>query len=231
MALAAWLTLSVAGLWAADLSIDLQVNATAQDPNNYLTFKGGINTVEKDQFVPGADATSGASKLASTEYFNGYRFDAKGNKTLPGGLRNVFLYAVADDSIRTGDGLTVTKNADGSILVRFIHRGTAFEFVTDKAGHLALPTTAVKSRVIGTTDNKIIHSDFSTTGKVADVNWSKVWDASIADGKQLGTTTVKTGKIVIDAANSDIYVWTGTVQFAFDGNILRAFAALDAKKK
>ena len=49
---------------AADLTIDMQVNVAAKDyANNYLTFKGANNSVEKDQFV--VDGTSGASKLLS----------------------------------------------------------------------------------------------------------------------------------------------------------------------
>ncbi len=221
--------------YAADLTIDYQANTVAKDAGNYLTFKGLINSVEKDQFdatkkiQEGADVITGASKLMSTEVFNAYRLDAKGKKTLPAGLRGLFLYAVASDETRTGDGLKVTKGADGVILVRTIHRGTAYEFATDNTGKLVLPTTAVKMRVIGTTDNKTIHPDFGT--KVGDVNWAKVWDSSIADGKQVGNSTVKTGKIATDAANSEIYVWSGALQLSFDGKILKIAGGLDAQKK
>ncbi|MBE3131320.1 MAG: hypothetical protein IMZ54_11495, partial [Acidobacteria bacterium] len=125
---------------AADLTIDMQVNTAAKDyAKNYLTFKGANNAVDKDQFALAADGTSGASKLLSTELFNSYRFDVKGKKTMPGGLRSLLLYPVADDGTRTGDNLTVTKAADGVITIRYVHRGTAYEMVTDKSGKLALP--------------------------------------------------------------------------------------------
>jgi hypothetical protein len=216
---------------AADLTIDMQMNTVAKDyAGNYLTFKGLVNSVDKDQFAPGADATSGASKLMSTEVFNAYRFDVKGKSTLPGYLRSLLLYAVADDGTRTGDGLAVTKAANGAITVRSVHRGTAYEFTTDATGKLALPTTVVKMRKIGHTDNTI-STDFSSTGKVANVDWKKVWDTSIADGKVVGSTTSKTGPVAVDAATSEIYQWTGAYQFAFDGKILKATAALDAVKK
>jgi len=217
-------------LSAADLAIEMQVNTTAQDyAGNYLTFKGAVNTVEKDRFAAGTDATSGASKLASTEIFNGYRFDVKGRPTMPSALRNVLLYGVAIDSIRTGDNLKAAKAADGSITVRFVHRGTAYEIVTDAAGKLVLPTAGVKMRKIGHTDNTI-SADFSASAKTADVDWKKVWDTSIADGKQIGTTPAKTGKVMADAATSDMFVWHGACQFAFDGRILKISASLDAKK-
>jgi hypothetical protein len=221
--------LTAVALSAADLTIDMQVNTVAKDYTaNYLTFKGLVNSVDKDQFAPKADATSGASKLLSTEVFNAYRFDVKGKATMPSFLRSVLLYAVADDGTRTGDNLTVTKGADGVIMVRSIHRGTAYEFSTDATGKLTLPTTAVKMRTIGATDNTI-STDFSSTGKTANVDWKKVWDASIADGKAVGTA--KTGKIGTDVATSTIFVWTGAYQLAFDGKILKITATLDATKQ
>ena len=51
-------------------------------------------------------------------------------------------------------------------------------------------------RKIGHSDNQI-HTDFSATGEVTNVNWAKVWDASVADGKKVGTTASKTGKIAV----------------------------------
>jgi len=51
-------------------------------------------------------------------------------------------------------------------------------------------------RKIGHSDNQI-HTDFSATGEVANVNWARVWDASVADGKKVGTTASKTGKIAV----------------------------------
>lgn len=216
---------------AADLTVDMQVNTTAKDyANNYITFKGLVSSVERDQFAPGADATSGASKLFSTEVFNAYRFDVKGKAALPSALRYFMLYAVANDGIRVGDNMNVTKAASGVITIRFVHRGYAFEIVTDSTGKVVLPTTSIKLRVIGATDNTI-SPDFSTNGKTTGVDWAKVWDTSIADGKVIGTTNVKTSKVMNDIADSTIYLWTGAYQFSYDGKILKMTASLDAVKK
>jgi hypothetical protein len=159
---------------AADLTIDMQVNTAAKDyANNYLTFKGANNSVDKDQFVAAAD---------------------------------------------------------GAIMVRYLHRGTAYEIVTDKAGQIALPTTTVRQRKIGHSDNQI-HADFSSNGKPSGVDWAKVWNASIADGKQVGSTASKTGKISPDVAESDFFVLAGTLQVTFAGNILKIAGELNAVKK
>lgn len=228
LALAFCLSLSSIGLWAADLSIDMQVNTAAKDyANNYLTFKGKPVSVVKDQVDAKPDATSSASKQESTAMFNVYRWDIFGGKLLPDGLRNFLLYAIADDGIRTGDGLSVMQ-AGQAIQVRFVHRGTAFQFSTDSTGKLVLPAV-VKSRVIGFTDNAI-SKDFSVTGKVANIEWKKVWDASIPDGKPIGATAAKTGKIIDDVADSHVYIWGGALQFSFDGKILKVNGDVSAKK-
>ena len=227
--LALGLSLAVCALWAADLSISLQVNTAAKDnANNFLTYTGKAVSIAKDQFAEAPDGVSGASKLESTATFNVYRFDVFGGKLLPGGLRNFFLYPIGGDATRTGDGLTVAKLASGSILVRFVHRGTAFEFATDLNGALTLPSALVKSRKVGHTDNAI-STDFSPSGKVADIDWQKVWDWSIADGKQIGSTTSKTGKIVFDTSNSAVYVWNGALKFTLDGSILKVAGDLMAQ--
>ena len=216
---------------AADLTIDFQVNTAAKDyANNYFTFKGGNHAADKDQFVLAADGTTGASKLGSTELFNTYRFDVRGKKTMPGGLRSLFLYAVADDGTRTGDNLQVSKAADGTIMVRYVHRGTAYEFATDKTGALELPTTVARMRKIGHSDNQI-HADFSSNGKPSGVDWAKVWNASIADGKQVGSTASKTGKIAPDVAESEFFALAGTLKFTFAGNLLKIAGELNAVKK
>jgi hypothetical protein len=216
---------------AADLTIDMQVNIAAKDyANNYLTFKGANNSVDKDQFVLAADGTTGASKLLSTELFNSYRFDVRGRKTMPGALRSLLLYSVADDGTRTGDNLQVSKAADGTIMIRYVHRGTAYEIVTDKAGKIVLPTTTVRSRKIGHSDNQI-HADFSSNGKATGVDWAKVWNASIADGKTVGSTTSKTGKIAPDIVESEFFVLAGTLQVTFAGNILKIAGELNAQKQ
>jgi hypothetical protein len=142
----------------------------------------------------------------------------------------LFLHAVANDSIRTGDNLMVTKEASGAITVRYVHRGTAYEITTDTSGKVTLPTTSAKKRTIGHTDNTI-HPDFSSTGTTTAVDWKKVWDASIADGKQVGGTASKTGKIMSDIADSTFFVWQGVLQLSLDGTKLKINGSLDANGK
>ena len=217
--------------FAADLSVSSQVNIVAEDyANNYLTFKGAVGGVAKDQFGPGADANSGASKLLSTEFFNPYRTDVKGAKTLPSGLRNLFLYGIANNNIRVGDNLTVIKSSTGALTIRSVHRGTAYQIVTDASGRIELPKANCKTRNIGTVQN-LIGADFSSTGKVTDIDWGKVWDSNIPDGRQIGSTTSKTGKIALDTADSKLYAFAGTIQVSFDGTYLRLSGELNAEKR
>jgi len=220
---------TAAGLSAADLVIDYQMNVSAaDDANNYLSFTGKPVSVKKDQF----DAVTGASKLESTAMFNVYRFDVQGGKALPGGLRSLLLYPVAGDATRLEDALTVTKDSAGVIMVRFVHRATAYELVTDKSGKFALPGS-VRTRKIGYivgAGPQVLSSDFSSNGKASGVDWKKVWDASIAD-KVIGSTTNKTGPITPDQANSTWYVWTGTLQLSLTGKIFKITGELTAAKK
>ena len=212
-------------------TIDYQVNAAAaDDANNYLTFKGPVASSNKDQF----DAVSGASKLESTFTFNYYRNDIFGKKILPGGLRGLFLYPIAGNKTRLADGLTVAKNADGSIRIRYVHRGTANEMVTDKTGKFVFPGATFQARKIGYiigAGPQVISNEFSSDGTAAKVDWAKVWDAKIAGGKVIGTTTQKTGDIVADVANSVLVGYTGALQFAFDGKILKVTGELAINKK
>ncbi len=218
--------LSAMALFAADLAVYSQVNLTGPDyANNYFTFRGSNNANEKDSF----DAVAGASKSHTTELFNSYRRDVKGNPTMPAGLRGVFLYSVADNATMTGDNLKAVQANDGTITIRYVHRGTAYEIVTDKAGKLSLPRGNFRMRKIGHSDNTI-HPDFSSTGKTANVDWNKVWNTSIADGKQVGSTSSKTGKVTNDYATSDFFQLAGTLQVKIDGNFLKVFGELDAVK-
>ena len=219
--------LAAGAAFAADLQIDYQMNVAVTDyANNYLSVKGPAVTLAKDQF----DAGTGASKLESTAMFNIYRNDIYNGKLMPGALRSLFLYPVADEATRLGDNLQVAKAANGVITIRYTHRGTANEIVTDAAGKLSFPGLVVKARKIGHTDN-VIHPDFSKDGKATGVDWAKVWDASIADGKVVGATSSKTGKITDDTANSKVYGYKGDLQVTFDGKILKIAGTLTIEDK
>ena len=228
---AALIMIATVGGFAADLTISTQVNLKDADyANNFFTFKGGNGAADKDQFVPGPDATSGASKLESTVVFNSYRTDVLGKKLFPAGLRGFFLYGVSDLATRQSDGLNVTKNADGSLVIQSVHRGTAYKMTTDASGKLALPEGSFLMRVIGTTAN-VVHTDFSATGKAVDVNWTKVWDTSVADGKVIGTTTTKVGKIVADVPASEMFFWKGAIQVTLDGTYVKTAGEFNVVKK
>lgn len=226
---------------APELKIDYSYNLAAADPTNYFLFTGPVRYMDsgavryagtdgKDA-VGQPDATSHASKYHSTEIFNHYQYDFAGKKVIPAGLRGLFLFAVAVDAQRTTDNLVVLKNADGSLTVRYVHRGTAYEFATDKAGNIAFPTQGFKMRQIGHTDN-VISPDFSSDGKVTGVNWAKVWDASIADGKQVGTTASKTGKVAPDMPDPAAAIgYQGALKAAFDGKVLKISGTLTIVKK
>lgn len=222
---------TAAGAPAADLTIDYQLNAVAaDDAGNYLTFAGKPASVTKDAF----DAVSGASKANSTELFTVYRLDPKGGKLLPGGLRGLFLYPVAGDKTRTDDNLSVVKAADGTITIQSVHRGTAYQIVTDKTGALVLPLKNVMTRKIGYivgAGPQVISSDFSASGTAATVDWKKVWDSKVADGKAINGTANKTGPIATDLADSTIAFWSGKLQVSFDGKILKISGGLTLTKK
>jgi len=222
---------AVVGVSAADLTISTQVNLSSMDyANNFFTFKGAVGASDKDQYQPKADATSGASKLGSTVSFNPYRTDVQGKKLLPAGLRGLFLYGIADYGTLTGDNLNVSVAPNGVITIQSCHRGTAYKIVTDAAGKIAFPGNSFTMRVIGMTNNTI-HPDFSTTGKTADIDWAKVWDASIPDGKVVGTSTTKTGKILPDDPGSALFAWVGSLQVTFDGTYLKVNGELNAGKR
>jgi hypothetical protein len=219
---------------AQDLKIEYQVNVAAADAGNYFSFIGPIRYMSalKDT----VDATTGASKLNSTENFNPYIYDVKGKATFPSGLRGLFLFAVAPAGQRTTDNLSATKAGDGKITIRYTHRGTAYEIVTDGSGKLSFPDNACRRRPIGFIQGEgpqVLHRDFSSDGTAAKVDWSKVWDAGVAGGKEIkaGVAT-KTGTITPDGSASDsMYTWQGSLQFTLERNILKVVGGLNAVKR
>ncbi len=95
---------------------------------------------------------------------------------------------------------------------------------------MAFPSDSFTMRVVGMTAN-LIHPDFSATGKAADVNWAKIWDPSIAEGKVVGTSTTKVGKIAPDSPNSELFAWEGSLQVIYEGRILKISGELNAVKR
>ena len=209
-------------LFGQGLTIDMQLNVASQDyANNYLSYRnqpaigGPGRTNERDQF----DAATSASKLGSTYGLNQYYRDPANGTTLPSGLRGLLLYPVADSHYLADDALSVSRAANGVITVRYVHRGTAYEMVTDTQGRFDIMGRNSRFRKIGHTDNAI-HADFSSNGRVTGINWNSVWNSSIAADKQVGTTSSRTGAITSDAPASGFHYYAGSLQFRLNGNIL-----------
>jgi hypothetical protein len=221
------------------LSIDYQFNAVAaDDANNFTFYKGPANASgTKDQFDPAkdfVDGITGASKLETTFAFNYYRNDIFGKKVFPGAIRSLMLYPVAGNQTRLDDAFQAVKNADGSIIVRFIHRGTAYQITTDKTGKISFPGFVALNRKVGYIAGEgpqVIAKDFYSDDMVVKVDWAKVWDANVKGGVAIGSSGQKTGDIVQDTATSEIVQYVGALQFAFDGKILTVKGDLQIVKK
>lgn len=225
------------GAFAADLTIEAQFDITGKVPaKSFLTVRGPTASVEKDTI----DVATGASKAKGTEVLNTYRSGADKKGTLPGGLQSLFKYGVSPEKAYTDDGLNAAKAKDGTITIQYVHRGTAYLMVSDAKGRFTLPGAACKSRKIANLEvdgSQLVSKDFSSTGKVAGVNWAKVWDASIPDGTLITTvkaadgktTEVKTGKIVDDVAPSST-PYVGYIDVTLTGTLMTMKSELTLKK-
>lgn len=224
------------------LVIDFQFNVMAADAaNNYLSFSGpygygksggNIRTVTKDYY----DATTKASLYQTTALLSvTYQTDIAQKAVMPSGLRGLLLFGVSGDDTRVSDNVNVTRASNGVITVQYAHRGTAYRLITNAQGQLTFPKANCQSRVIGYISDgaQVIARDFSTSGEAKDINWTKVWDNSVAAGRPIASlpraggtvpATAVVGAIVDDptAANtSTIFHYTGNLQFTWDGRILR----------
>jgi hypothetical protein len=82
-----------------------------------------------------------------------------------------------------------------------------------------------------------VSTDFSATGHAKDVDWAKVWDATVPAGTLVakvknadGTEReVKTGEIVPDVAASAA-AYAGFFQLSLDGNVLKIKGDLSQPK-
>lgn len=227
--IAASLLLSV-GAFAADLTVDAKFDLTGKDATgSYFTFKGAVAAVEKDQ----VDVVTGASKNEGTEKWNLLRNDPKAKSTFPAGFQSLVKYPVSPEKTYKEDVPSAWKNADGSITFQYTHRGSAYKLTTDKDGKLNFPVGDYLIRKIGYVDAKagvILHPDFSKDGTTATIDWAKVWDASIADGKVINNqANQKTGKITADKGASAIYLWTGSLQATLDGTVVTVKGELNAE--
>ena len=214
-----------------DLKIDYQFDTAKPDPNNYFTFSGNMRymAVDKDQ----ADETTGASKLGSTHLFHAYLYDVEGKTTMASGLRSFFLYAVNPYDQAIGDNVNVSKASDGVITIEYAHRGTAYRIQTDAKGDLMFPDGIFQSRAIGYIKGagpQVISTDFSADGTAATIDWAKVWDKSVASGKEITAGVAnKTGDIMDNGASPDsMYYFDGTLKVALDNGIITIKGSLTA---
>lgn len=170
------LVIAAAGLFAQDLRIDFRFNVEKEDAANYLNWSLGKEVI-KDKY----DAASGASVAGSTYGFDVVRYDNEitKNAALPAALRNLLLFPVSPFGIAIGDNFTVEETKQG-LVIRFVHRGVAYELKTDKKGNYNAVSDARAAR--GLADNVggkfIIKEEFVKAGtdgsKGADLDWDKI---------------------------------------------------------
>ncbi len=204
-------------LFAQNVTIKFAMNVEKEDyANNYFQWTVAGKPAVKDGF----DATAGASKAGSTGGFDAVRYDnAETTKkaSMPTALRGLMLYPVSDYGTKEFDNLTVTENG-GVIVVRYIHRGTAYELTTDKKGNFDVLTGAKIAKGVGDNNRNVftVNDAFLKAGgdkaKMSDVDWSKV------------TLTPDT----FDAAASMHY--EGTLKFSFKKGVLSISGTLKPAK-
>ncbi len=185
-----------------DLSIDLQINLAGSDVDNHFTWKSNVRYMA---------AEDGASLLGSTHLFMVALYDIEGKEALTSAFRGLCLYGVNGASQTAGDNLQASKAADGTITIQYVHRGTAYRFVTDKNGMLAFPETTTSQRKIGTP--QAIEAAFSTDGTAAGVDYAKVWASDVQS---------------ISANKDSMYYWDGDLKVTLEGDMLNVAGVLTA---
>lgn len=175
--IAALVLVAVAGLAVAQkVSIDFRFNTEAADAKNYFNWSANGKSV-KDGF----DAATGASIAQSTTAFNVVRYDNETTKknAIPAGLRALVLYPVAAWNTATADAFTVTANGK-QLVIRFIHRGTAYQITTDSKGKIDTDDSFKIAAGVGENvgGKFLIKDEFLKSGgdkaNMADLDWSKI---------------------------------------------------------
>lgn len=172
---AAVFTVSIFAATAQKATIDYRFNSLKDDEKNYFNW-----SADGKNFKDGFDVKSGASKAKSTSEFNIVRYDTTGKaKAVPGGLRSLVLYPVANRATAENDAFTVTAEAK-KLVIRFVHRGTAYRITTDDKG--VIDTSKSFEMAPGLADNVagafILKADYLKAGgdntKMSDIDWTKV---------------------------------------------------------
>lgn len=175
--IAALVLVAVAGLAVAQkVSIDFRFNTEAADAKNHFNWSANGKSV-KDGF----DAATGASIAQSTTAFNVVRYDNDTTKknAIPAGLRALVLYPVAAWNTATSDAFTVTANGK-QLVIRFIHRGTAYQVTTDSKGKIDTDDSFKIAAGVGENvgGKFLIKDEFLKAGgdktNMADLDWNKI---------------------------------------------------------
>lgn len=206
---------AMSALSAQNVSIDERFAVSAADPANYLNWSLG-SAVTKDRY----DAASGASLAGTTSAINAVRYDAPATKkaAIPVGLWGLLLYPGSDYATATTDAFTATVSGK-VVTIHFIHRGTAFELVTDKDGKFNLSSGAKIAK--GLADNVggdfVLKKEFVKAGgnpqKMTDLDWSKI-------------------NLVPDVRSPQASRWyEGSLDMKVEKNILFVKGTLSEKKK
>jgi hypothetical protein len=226
-------------LGAQELKIDYQYKLSGPDAGNFFSFIGPLRyiMVDKDRL----DAATGASAKKSTVLFTPYQTDVLGKAAFPTGLRNILLFPVAPQSLRTEDNLQVGKAGNGAITIQYVHRGVAYGIITDNGGKISLGPaggvngTQMYQRTLGYIQGsgpQVLHTDFSPDGSAARVNYGTVWNPSAPSGKTVGNTQTKTGARIPDGPDpSSLFYWTGSLQVSLDNSILKISGTLKAERR
>jgi hypothetical protein len=198
------------------VTIDYQENVAQAATDNYFSWTTPKATVPKDTF----DAATSASKFKSTTRFDLLvTFDTPQNApkytgyALPASLRGLLLFPVAPDSVRAADNLTVTANGK-ALVIRYVHRDTAYEIKTDAEGNIDPLTSCFAVRGIAKPNADdpeaatafAIQPEWTTSGQVsengADFDWAKGEPALKPDKYSDNATRHYEGKLAATFTNN-----------------------------
>ncbi|MDR2900336.1 MAG: hypothetical protein LBV20_02290 [Treponema sp.] len=171
------LLMSAVSVFAQSVRIDYRMNVRAADPSgNYLKWSlGSLNVSDA------LDTATGASKMKSTAQFDAVRYDSADTKqaAIPGGLRSLMLFPIADWNTAVSDSLLVGTNGK-QVLIRYVHRGNAYEFRTDTNGKLDILTGCKIAAGIADNNNNtfVLKPAYLKPGqdpqKMSNLDWTKI---------------------------------------------------------
>jgi len=205
---------SIAVVSAQNVRIDYRLNIIEADNQNYLNWALGRD-VTRERF----DVASGASVFKTTYKLDAVRWDSSDTRktTIPVGLRGLLLFPGAPRGRAEAANLNVVT--DGRVVViRYVHRGVAYQLTSNRSGKLDLLTGAKIAR--GVAENIggefEIKPEFLKAGgnpkDMSYLDWSKV-------------------TLVQDTRDPEASRWyEGTLDVAFRNNILTIKGTMIEKK-